>query len=456
MVSTSGSPVQTALRRVSAELEVLVEALRGQTPRDAAATVQSVEAAGRLLDAARVLAAAPLAGNPTEAERLGFASPVAAVATLAQVSERAARARLALAEAITPGLSATGAPVPPRHPEVAAALTAGRLGLEGAGLITRELDRSAPRASPGGRAIAEAMMVNLACGLDPSGEQQLAPVSVDYLTNDIRTLGAAIDPDGARPREQRAAQNRSVWVGATNDDGLMPFGGALDPVLGNLLLRLLEAWRRTPRFASAESTELVCPDGADARTPAQRRHDAFGEVLIAAAAAEGTPQLNGHPVTVLVTVASEELHRPDGLVTDPIGSLAGSPFPLSRGEVEGHIDANGFRTVSMTAEGAVAGISSPERCFTANQTLSIAARDGYRCSTPGCATPHTALQVHHVTPWRDGGPTTTSNGILLCYWHHRRVDDGPWTYRMVRGVPEVRGPGIPEWRRLRPDLARAA
>jgi hypothetical protein len=106
--------------------------------------------------------------------------------------------------------------------------------------------------------------------------------------------------------------------------------------------------------------------------------------------------------------------------------------------------------------GAVAGISSPERCFTGNQTLAIAARDGYACSAPGCTTPHTALQVHHVIPWRQGGSTVTGNGILLCYWHRRRVDDGPWHYRMVDGLPEVRGPGIPEWRRLRPDLARAA
>ncbi|CAN5259217.1 HNH endonuclease signature motif containing protein [soil metagenome] len=454
MVLNAHTAVQEALRRVSAELEALVAALSEQAAWDAAATVHSVEAVGRLTDAARVLAAAPLAEDPAAAERLGYASPVAAVATLTQISERSARARLALAEAVTPGRSLTGAPVPPRHPEVAGALTSGRLGLEAAALITRELDRSAPRVAPEARAVAEQMMVNLACGLDPSGEQQLAPISVDFLTNDVRTLGAAIDPDGARPREQRAAQNRSVWVGAPDDDGLMPIHGALDPVLGNLLVRLLEAWRRSPRFV--DTAELDAPSGEDSRTPAQRRHDASGEVLIAAAAAEGTPQLNGHPVTVLGTVTADDLNRPDGLDADPIASLAGSPFPLSRGEVDRLIDANGFRTVSLTAEGAVAGISSPERCFTANQTLSIAARDGYRCSTPGCSTPHTALQVHHVTPWREGGPTSTSNGILLCYWHHRRVDDGPWQYRMVRGVPEVRGPGIPEWRRLHPDLARAA
>ena len=58
--------------------------------------------------------------------------------------------------------------------------------------------------------------------------------------------------------------------------------------------------------------------------------------------------------------------------------------------------------------------------------------------------------------YRDGGPTSVENGILLCYWHHRRVDDGPWQYCMIEGVPYVRGPGLLDWTRLRPPLRAAA
>lgn len=76
--------------------------------------------------------------------------------------------------------------------------------------------------------------------------------------------------------------------------------------------------------------------------------------------------------------------------------------------------------------------------------------------SPGCTSPHYTLQVHHVIPWRNNGPTTTDNGILLCYWHHQRVDDGPWEYRMVGGLPEVRGPGVFEWRRLRTKVPKVA
>ena len=451
MVNRSGAALAAA-QRASAELAALVAVLGEGTTAAAPEVIAAVEAAGRLMDAARVLATAPLAHSAVEAEKLGFASSVAAVATLAQVSERTARSRLSLAQSVSGDTSLTGAELPPAYPRVASALTAGHLGIDAAALITRELDKSVHRVGAEARAAVEDIMVNLGTGFDPTGRHAVPPISVDYLTHEVRTLGAMIDPDGARPREERADQRRAVWTGSADDDGLIPFGGRLEPELGMLFLGFIEAWRRSPRFTDASE-----PWGADdSRTPAQRRHDAFGEMLIAATAAEGAPQLGGQPVTVLVTVSADDLANPEGRDSDPIGTMAGSPFPVSRRRVEQFIDGNGYREIQLAPAGAVIGIGSPERCFTPKQTLGIAARDGYRCSTPGCTTPHTALQVHHVVPWREGGKTTTSNGILLCYWHHRRVDNGPWQYRMVDGLPHVRGPGIPEWTRLHSDLAYAA
>ena len=450
--------VGAALVRVTAELEGLVAALAARPAAAVADTIAAVEAAGRLMDASRVLAVTPLARDSSEAERLGFASSTAAVATLAQVSERTARARLALAESVTPDLSVTGAPIAPRRPAIAQALAAGLLGFEGAVLINRELQKSASRVSGETGSAAEALMVGLACGVDPSG-QHLPPVSVDYLVGHIRVLGA-IDPDGARPREERAALLRDVWVGNQDEDGLFPFGGRLKAELAIPLKRKFEGDRRSPRFTSDPEYRSRSVDDApgsrDPRTPGQRRHDALGEILMAAIAEDGAPLLNGRTATVLVTVTADELCRPDGRDSDPIGTMSGSDLPVSRRDVERFIDAGGYRTVTLAPTGAVLGIGSPARCFTTTQGLAIAARDGERCFTPGCTTPHTALQVHHVVPWRDGGPTNTGNGILLCYWHHQRVDDGPWAYRMTNGLPEVRGPGIPEWTRPPSQFAYAA
>ena len=46
----------------------------------------------------------------------------------------------------------------------------------------------------------------------------------------------------------------------------------------------------------------------------------------------------------------------------------------------------------------------------------------------------------HVTDHAKGGPTHTDNGVLLCWWHHRFIDTGPWRIRMNQGVPEVQAP----------------
>ena len=48
-------------------------------------------------------------------------------------------------------------------------------------------------------------------------------------------------------------------------------------------------------------------------------------------------------------------------------------------------------------------------------------RDGHRCRC--CGSLH-GLQPHHVTPWREGGPTTLDNELTLCRCCHALVHDG--------------------------------
>ncbi len=453
---TPAVTVADAAARVSAELRELLGLLAGCSATSAE-TIVAVEAAGRLMDAARVHAVAPLGADPVLAERMGYPSAIAAVSCLAQVSQRSARERLRVAASISEDRSITGAVLPPLLPHLRTAVDAGQVGVDAAALVARELDALHTRVPGEVLAAAETVMVNLACGFDPSGEQHILPVSVDYLAGEVRQIGAAVDPDGARPREERARRRRSVRLGVEDADGLVPVSGRLQPNIAALLAGMLEAWRRSPRFVDPADADGAHDLGlGDSRTPDQRRHDAFAEIVMAAAAAKDAPQLDGRPVTVLVTVTRDDLTQPDGLDGDPIGTMSGSTLPVSRAQVERFIDAHGYRRVFTNNDGAVTGISSLERCFTTSQRLAIAARDGNRCSRPGCTADHTTLQVHHVIPWRDGGPTTTNNGILLCYWDHQRVDDGPWHYRMVDGLPEVRGPGIPEWTRQRPGVPRAA
>lgn len=453
--TTPTPQVLGSLARIASDLGSVLDVLSTTSP-PSAELVAAVESVGRLVDAARIRVTAPLVADPTAVEKLGFVSPVAAIATTAQVSERTARARVAVASAVSPSRSLSGAPLPPALPVLGSALDAGRVGADAAALITRELLGVASRVPAQTLAAAEAVLVNLASGRDATGEHEVLPVSVDYLAGEVRQVAATIDPDGARPREERAVRRRGFRIGAQDADGLIPVSGQLLPEIGGLLKGMLEAHRRSPKFVDSDEADATAEPVNDPRTPDQRRHDMFAEILTAANAAESAPRLDGQPVTVIVTVASEYLHNENGLDGDPIGVMTGSTLPISRQAVELLIDANGYRTATLNPNGAVLGISSPQRCFTPLQRLALAARDGHRCFAPGCTNPHIALQAHHVIADRHGGPTSTDNGILLCYWHHRIVDTGPWQYRMNHGIPEVRGPGIPQWSRPRASLPRAA
>jgi hypothetical protein len=83
--------------------------------------------------------------------------------------------------------------------------------------------------------------------------------------------------------------------------------------------------------------------------------------------------------------------------------------------------------------------------------LAVMLRDG-GCAFPGCRAPMWHCDVHHVTPWQLGGPTSLGNAVALCQPHHSlvepaapiRLPDGTfqtvdqWQVRIdSRGFPEL-------------------
>ncbi|MGC0252179.1 HNH endonuclease signature motif containing protein [Pseudactinotalea sp. Z1748] len=45
------------------------------------------------------------------------------------------------------------------------------------------------------------------------------------------------------------------------------------------------------------------------------------------------------------------------------------------------------------------------------------------CAADGCARPYSWCELHHGTPWEDGGPTDLDNAVPLCHRHHRMAHD---------------------------------
>jgi len=105
-----------------------------------------------------------------------------------------------------------------------------------------------------------------------------------------------------------------------------------------------------------------------------------------------------------------------------------------------HIACSGaVERVVVGDNGRIVSIETLDRIFNHHQRRAIALRDG-GCIIPGCHVPAEWCEIHHVDEHVRGGRTHTDNGVMLCWHHHRTLDDSGWRVRVNAGVPEVRGP----------------
>ncbi|PRB00104.1 hypothetical protein CQ044_19200 [Microbacterium sp. MYb64] len=177
---------------------------------------------------------------------------------------------------------------------------------------------------------------------------------------------------------------------------------------------------------------LPVPD--EARTPAQRNHDNLAMILHAAAASAGMPQLGSAAPTLVVSVTAEDYVNGTGRARL---EGTGGDVPVS---VARHTAcAGGIQRVLFDERGQIVSIGTTARIFAAVQRRAIVLRDR-ECVIPGCHVPATWCEIHHVQEHAAGGPTHTSNGVALCWHHHRTLDTSGWQIRMRHGVPEIRGP----------------
>jgi hypothetical protein len=163
-------------------------------------------------------------------------------------------------------------------------------------------------------------------------------------------------------------------------------------------------------------------------------HDAFASILTVAAASGQMPTIGGAAPTLTVAVREPDLRSSTGVAhIDGIDE----PVPLS---VARHIGCTGtIQRVTSDTRGRITAIETTDRVFNASQRKAITLRDG-GCVIPGCHVRAIWCEIHHVTEHARGGPTSTDNGVLLCFHHHRTIDTSGWQIRMNHGTPETRGP----------------
>jgi hypothetical protein len=166
----------------------------------------------------------------------------------------------------------------------------------------------------------------------------------------------------------------------------------------------------------------------DDRTPKQRLHDAFRSVLKLALRAGDLPGSGGLPATVLIPMTAEQFETGTGLASTSYGQKLSVPVAL---RLAGQASVG---WVLHGSTGAILNHGTKQRLATRSQTLALIARDK-GCAFPGCADPPEWTEKHHIKPWRTGGRTDLDNLVLLCDYHHDRIETSDWTIEVRDGLP---------------------
>jgi Domain of unknown function (DUF222)/HNH endonuclease len=161
----------------------------------------------------------------------------------------------------------------------------------------------------------------------------------------------------------------------------------------------------------ADSTSLASSPRPDDQVswPA-RRADALMEMARCALAHAGEGNAMGADRYLVHVV------RHEGEIT----KLDGSPVPEAEAARLLCDHAAVQHLVGPDSEPLALGRKTRE--WSTSQRRAILVRDGGTCRFPGCE--RRIVDVHHLQPWSEGGPTDVGNGMLVCLRHHVLLHGG--------------------------------
>jgi len=456
-------------------------------------TAHQWEAIGRAGDAARTWVAAEIANESRReldtaglAYRHGFASAKKLLAATANVSEHTAATRISLGHRLRSSVSISGTPNPSFFPVVEAAFFAGKVGVDAAAVICRTLSEVVNRtgwSDATDRAERHLVAAAIATVQDADAVvDAVANESLDdgqsagdsdaftraprlYTVEEIGRLATRIrehlDPDGAEPRDAVKQSLRGFSYPKVGADGMARGRYALPPLQLGVFLAAVDSILspRTPA-PEAPATNSVSDDDTgveserflsgdeeiiDARTAEQKLLDAVMTLIEMAATSPAASLLNGAAPTVNVHVTLDDLQSGQGAAW-----IDGSTDPIPISTVEKLLCHGDTITTIFGQHGEVLHHGKTIRLATRRQRRALAARDG-GCVIPGCATPPSRCQAHHVTPWVSEnyppGRTDIDNLALLCPFHHSTIHTSAWQLVMIHGKPHVRPPSWQDPRR---------
>jgi Domain of unknown function (DUF222) len=223
-------------------------------------------------------------------------------------------------------------------------------------------------------------------------------------------LRYCVDPDAVERDAVKAYEKRELSVAPTIW-GMVAIQGLLDPTSGATVLAALDALTAPPR-------------DDDPRTAGQRRADALTELCRRTLDGGSLPQVNGEKPHLLVTLSYEALTGHPG--SEPANLTWVGPISATDARLLA-CDCAVIPAV-LNSAGEVMDIGRKSRIWPTAIRRAIELRDR-TCRHVGCDTPAQHCDIHHKTPWADGGPTSYHSGVLACRHHHTQIHKYGVTFR---------------------------
>jgi hypothetical protein len=406
--------LKAALKRA---LDLTFDAL---TTPERLAMLQCCETMRRQLPAVEHLLINQVAAQASAAELGGTLA--SALADRLRITRAEAWRRIHDAADLGERTAITGQPLPPVLPATAAAQRNGDVGPAHVTVIRSFWHRLPDSVDIDTRAHAEAQLAQLAGQHRPDALAKLA----DRLTD-------CLNPDGTFTDEDRA-RRRGITVGNQGVDGMSPVSGYLTPE-ARATLDAVFAKLAAPGMCNP-ADETPCVDGSppeasvqsDARSAAQRNHDALNAAGRALLTCGALGQHNGLPACVIVTTTLQELEAAAGR------GLTGGGTLLPMSDVI-RLARHAHHYLAIFDKGKALALYHTKRVASPAQRIVLYAKDR-GCTAPGCAVPGYLTEVHHVTPWAKTHTTDVNDLTLACGPNHKVAEQGWTTRKNHRGDTE--------------------
>jgi hypothetical protein len=338
-----------------------------------------------------------------------------------RISRTEAGRRVEEAADLGPRTTLTGERLDPKLPTLAAGIANGTVGAEHVKTARWFVANIPAHVDLETRQHAETQLGALATTETPEAFRKAAERLLYVLDQD----GQFSDVD----RERR----RRLTIGKQGTDGMSPISGLLDPqaraTLNAVLAKLAAPGMCNPANQSPQVDGEPSEDAvaSDERTQTQRNHDALTAAGRAVLASGMLGQLNGLPVTIIVSTTLAELESAAGQALTAGGTL----LPMSD-VIRMASHAHHYLAIFDGNNGVALHLERTRRFASPGQRIVLHSRDR-GCTKPGCTVPGYGSQAHHAErDWADDGRTNVDDLSFACGPDNRLIKKGGWRTRKRR------------------------